>query len=94
MPSGELSGYTGTPLKEVDRNYNVFNIDLIYTWQFAPGSELSVTYKDVSENSENYYTKRYFSNLDKTLSSPQHNSISIKVLYYIDYLDIGRKKMK
>lgn len=92
MPTGTLSAYTGNPLSEVDRNYNVFNIDFIYTWQFAPGSELSVTYKDVSESSQNYYTKRYFSNLDRTLSGPQHNSISIKVLYYVDYLDLRRKK--
>ena len=92
MPDGALSAYTGSPLKDVDRNYNVFNIDLIYTWQSAPGSELSVTYKDVAESSQNYYTKRYFSNLDRTLSGPQNNSLSIKVLYFVDYLDLKRRK--
>ncbi|MDB5019955.1 MAG: hypothetical protein JWQ28_1082 [Pedobacter sp.] len=94
-PNGSLAAYKGPALTGTDRNYNVFNIDFIYTWQFAPGSELSVAYKDVSENSENAYTKRYFNNLNRTVSGPQNNSLSIKMLYYIDYLDLrGKRKHK
>lgn len=91
-PNGSLSSYSGPPLTNVDRNYNVFNIDLIYTWQFAPGSELSITYKDISETSADYYTKRYLNNLDHIVSGPQNNSLSIKMLYYIDYLDLRKKR--
>lgn len=90
--SGYLNPYTGPQLKNVDRNYNVFNIDLVYTWNFRPGSELSVTYKNAAETSERFFTKRYNRNLENVLSSPQNNSLSIKLLYYIDYLDLFKKK--
>ena len=90
--TGQLNPYTGPSLKNVDRNFNVFNIDLVYTWNFRPGSELSVTYKNASENSDRFYTKRYHRNLENILSSPQNNSLSIKLLYYIDYLDLKKKK--
>jgi hypothetical protein len=92
--SGTLSDYNGPALSAVDRNYNVFNIDFIYTWQFAPGSELSITYKDLAENNENFYTKKYKNNLENILSGPQNNSLSVKMLYYIDFLDLRKKKNK
>jgi hypothetical protein len=89
---GGLNAYTGPALQNVDRNYNVFNIDLAYVWQFKPGSELSITYKDAAETNDKFLTKRYNRNLDNVLSTPQNNSLSIKLLYYIDYLDLLKKK--
>ncbi|PWS27961.1 hypothetical protein DHW03_10375 [Pedobacter yonginense] len=91
-PDGNLTNYQGTPLTGTDRNYNVFNIDLIYTWQFAPGSTLSVSYKDAAETYHTYYTKGYNRNLDGILSAPQNNSLSVKILYFVDYLDFKKKK--
>ena len=88
---GGLSPYTGAALSGLDRNYNVFNVDLIYTWQFAPGSELSVSYKDAAETNVNAIRKRYTDNFQGILSAPQNNSVSVKVLYYIDYLNLRRK---
>ncbi|MGM9476438.1 DUF5916 domain-containing protein [Pedobacter sp. GSP4] len=93
-PDGNLTDYTGTPLNGLDRNYNVFNIDLIYTWQFAPGSTLSVSYKDAAETYDTYYTQRYNKNLNGILNAPQNNSLSVKVLYYVDYLDLKKKRKK
>lgn len=90
--SGHLDPYTGPALEKTDRNYNVFNIDLVYMWQFAPGSELSITYKDAAETSEQFYTKRYGRNFENVLSGPQNNSLSIKVLYFVDYLNLKKKK--
>jgi hypothetical protein len=90
--AGGLSGYTGAALKGTDRNYNVFNVDLIYTWQFAPGSELSVTYKNVAERNDSFYTRRYSRNLDDIITGPQNNSLSVKMLYYVDYLDLRKKR--
>lgn len=93
-PDGNLTDYTGAPLNGLDRNYNVFNIDLIYTWQFAPGSTLSVSYKDAAETNDTYYTQRYNKNLSGILNAPQNNSLSVKVLYYVDYLDFKKKRKK
>ena len=90
--NGTLRDYDGEALTGLDRNYNVFNIDLIYTWQFAPGSELTLSYKDAAETNNTYYTRKYNRNLDDILSAPQNNSLSVKVLYYIDYLNLRKKK--
>ena len=89
---GLLSPYAAVAPKDTDRDYNVFNAELIYLWQFAPGSELSIAYKNAAELSENSYRKKYARNFDYILSGPQNNSLSIKVLYYIDYLDLKKKK--
>ena len=67
---------------------------LSYIWTFAPGSELSVNYKDVSERNEDFYTKKYTNNLGNVLSGPQNNSLSVKVLYYVDYLDLKKKRKR
>ncbi|RZM24541.1 MAG: hypothetical protein EOO88_22480 [Pedobacter sp.] len=91
---GTLANYSGAALTGTDRNYNVFNIDLSYIWTFAPGSELSVNYKDVSERNEDFYTKKYSNNLGNVISGPQNNSLSVKVLYYVDYLDLKKKKKR
>ncbi len=90
--SGRLDPYNGPALQNVDRNYNVFNIDLIYIWQFSPGSELSITYKNAAETNDRFYTERYGRNFDRVLSGPQNNSLSIKMLYFIDYLNLVKKK--
>lgn len=76
-------------------NYNAFNIDFIYSWQFSPGSNLSIAYKNAIEADEPGILKRptYQKNLSEVLSDPQTNSISIKVLYYLDYLWI-RKNLR
>jgi hypothetical protein len=90
--AGGLNAYTGRALQNTDRNYNVFNIDLVYSWVFAPGSELSITYKDASETNERFLTKGYGRNFDNVISSPQNNSLSIKILYFVDYLNLIKKK--
>jgi hypothetical protein len=76
----------------INQNFNAFNIDAVYTLQFAPGSFINVVWKNsiYTSNSEIDYT--YFRNVDKTLSSPQNNSISFKILYYLDYLDVRKKR--
>ncbi len=73
-----------------DFNTNFFNVDMSYSWQFSPGSSLIVTYKNqilrdpypVSPAELAYDYKR---NLDLVLNNPQTNSLSLKVLYYLDY---------
>jgi len=42
-PDGELT--LTNNYKEDDVNKNFFNIDMAYTWRFAPGSELSLVWK-------------------------------------------------
>ncbi len=71
-------------------NFNAFNIDVVFFWQFAPGSELNIVYKNAVLKSESSINYDYYYNFRGSLNSPQNNSVSIKVLYYIDYLDIKK----
>ncbi|WP_162428753.1 DUF5916 domain-containing protein [Pontibacter pudoricolor] len=67
-------------------NYNAFNIDVMYTWRFAPGSELMVVWKNAIQDQRKEIEKKYIENLNKTLQAPQNNNFSVKLLYYIDYI--------
>ncbi|MGD9929953.1 MAG: DUF5916 domain-containing protein [Mangrovibacterium sp.] len=76
----------------IDQNYNAFNIDLVFRWIFAPGSELSIAWKNAIYHEEETWKNDYWQNLRNTWNSPQTNSLSLKVLYYIDYNNLVRKK--
>ncbi|MDR3652743.1 MAG: DUF5916 domain-containing protein [Paludibacter sp.] len=77
--------------QNIDQNYNAFTVDMIFTWNFAPGSELVCAWKDSAITDQNYVINNYWNNLQNTLLN-QLNSLSIKVLYYIDYNRFKRKK--
>ena len=67
-------------------NFNAFSVDLQYTWYFAPGSEMSVVWKNQITSQGTELQGNYLTDLGNTLASPQSNSFSIKVLYYLDYM--------
>lgn len=71
-----------------DINYNAFNIDLAYTWQFAPGSEMSLVWKNQILSQSDHIVNSFTDNIDQTFSDPGKNSISVRVLYYLDYMQL------
>ncbi|MFH1197864.1 MAG: DUF5916 domain-containing protein, partial [bacterium] len=71
-----------------DINYNAFNIDMTFKWNFAPGSELLLVWKNAIYNQNDDVNINYWNNLEDTWSAPQINSLSLKILYYIDYLSL------
>ena len=75
-----------------DYNYNAFNIDMKYTWRFAPGSELSVVWKNsiYTGSDEIYYD--FKDNLNSMFGSDKTNSLSLKILYYLDYQSLRKRK--
>jgi hypothetical protein len=78
--------------ENVDRNVNFFNVDMVYTWQFGPGSFLNVVWKDAGFTYNEFVEKNYFKNFGNTIESDQNNNISLKVIYFLDYLDIKKWK--
>jgi hypothetical protein len=68
-----------------DFNYYAFNIDTYFTWLFAPGSELTLAWKNAIYINNSLATGTYFSELANTLEAPASNLISLKILYYLDY---------
>jgi hypothetical protein len=77
-----------------DRNFNSFTIDLISRWIFAPGSELSIVWKNaiVDFHQGDAIAPRLTEDIDYTFSLPQTNSVSVKVLYFLDYRQIMKKR--
>ena len=77
-----------------DINYNLFNTDLTYVWNFAPGSQLSLVWKNAINTFTNTIDGEYVSNFQHTLDSPSSNSISLKLLYYLDAQYLRKKSKK
>lgn len=71
-------------------NYNAFNIDLLLYWEFAPGSSLNITYKNTILEEGTLITPSYFKNFADIFAEKQLNSLSVKVLYYLDYQQVTR----
>jgi hypothetical protein len=89
MENGRLSplSYSGNP----DRNYNAFNIDMVYTWRFAPGSEMTLVWKNAIYSSDSLISYDYLVNLRNMFESPVLNSLSLKILYYLDYQSLKKR---
>ncbi|MCC7303156.1 MAG: carbohydrate binding family 9 domain-containing protein [Bacteroidia bacterium] len=78
-----------------DYSFTAFNIDATFYWQFAPGSMLTVSYKNsiYSDELAASLLPTYFDYLERTFESPQTNTLSVKVSYYLDYNHILRKRI-
>jgi hypothetical protein len=79
---------------DANQNANYFNIDMVYTWEFAPGSFLNIVWKDAAQDYTTRVEKQYFKNLSNTIGQNSNNNLSIKVIYFFDYLrlkNISRK---
>jgi hypothetical protein len=78
--------------KNENQNVNFFNIDMIYTWQFAPGSFINIVWKNAANTYENNIEERYLKNFKNTMEADQNNNFSFKVIYFLDYLNLKKKK--
>ena len=74
-----------------DFNFNAFNIDMVFQWQFAPGSSLNLVWKNSISDDKQMVVTNYGKNLGNTFDAKQLNTISLKVLYYFDYLYLRKK---
>jgi len=81
---GQLVTSTGFT-ENYDLNYNAFNIDMNYSWNFAPGSELLVNWKYSTNSSEEGILGDYWNNLRSIADYYNTNSFSLKFLYYLDF---------
>jgi hypothetical protein len=78
-----------------NRNFNVFNIDMFYTWDFKWGSRLTFSWKNAlgSNVSLNPYSNyNYSKNFVAVFNNPHSNEFSVKIVYYLDYLNLKRKE--
>ncbi len=73
-----------------DYNFNAWNIDLNFTWWFLPGSEINIVWKNSIIGLDDQATLSYIKNLGHTFDFPRNNNFSIRIKYYLDYLDVKR----
>lgn len=74
-----------------DANFNAFNVDMIFRWRFAPGSDLFVVWKNSILHSDALAGETYFSNWGNLFEAPQNNSLSVKLIYFLDYQSLVRR---
>ncbi len=75
------NSYTGNN----DINYNIWNLDLSYAWEFAPGSQLVAFYRNNIFNADDQSDLDFGENLDNLFEQPKQHVFSLKLIYFIDY---------
>jgi hypothetical protein len=88
------SGYlipNSTYAQNKDRNFNSWNFDLSYSWWFAPGSEISILYRNYGLERASIVEKDLSKNLKSIFNSDLTNVLSISIRYFIDYNAVKNK---
>ena len=68
-----------------DVNFNSWNLDLNYFWQFAPGSQLIVFYRNSIFDANNNSGLDFYKNLENLFDQPNQHTFSVRFVYFIDY---------
>ncbi|CAH0999146.1 hypothetical protein LEM8419_00443 [Neolewinella maritima] len=76
-----------------DQDFDAFNVDLIYRWRFAPGSDMFVVYKGNISDLDDRKAEAYFDSLSELWGRdvPRSGSLSVKVVYWLDYASLFPK---
>ncbi len=81
------SDYVG----EHNVNYTTWTSDIAFNWWFAPGSQMSLVWKNAIDNQDNILINHWVDNIQESFNLAQQNSLSLKVIYYLDYLYFRKK---
>jgi hypothetical protein len=87
---GHLTPITTYSLNK-NRNFNSWNFDLSYSWWFAPGSELSVLYRNYALERTNSVEKNIKTNFKNVFDANLTNIFSVSLRYFIDYNSLKSK---
>ena len=75
-----------------DLNFNAWSIDMVYRWNFAPGSELNIVWKNqlfqetrLGDVEQFALPETYADNFNQMIESGFFNSLSIRMISFIDY---------
>ena len=75
-----------------DLNFNAWSIDMVYRWNFAPGSELNIVWKNqlfqetrLGDVDQFALPETYAENFNQMIESGFFNSLSIRLISFIDY---------
>ena len=75
-------------------NLNLWNLDLSYSWWFAPGSQLSVLYRNNAALFSQEFSRQFEHNFKEAIDNQNLSHIlSISVRYFIDYNSVNNGKL-
>jgi len=69
-------------------NFNTWNLDFRYSWQFAPGSQLTALYRNSLFNFNSDSVDTYFDSLSSLFDQPIEHTFSLRLVYYIDFNNV------
>ncbi len=72
-------------LASSDVNFSTWNLDLSYSWQFAPGSFLTALYRNQLFNSDEFADLGFSDSLDNLFKQDMQHILSVRLQYFIDY---------
>nr|WP_294908596.1 DUF5916 domain-containing protein [uncultured Lacibacter sp.] len=78
-----------------DQNFNVWNMDVFYTWDFNYGSRFIVGWKNWLANDfpiDGDRHKNYWSNASRVFYTPQGNEFTARMIFFIDSQKLKRKR--
>ncbi len=73
--------YTGNK----NSNFSSWNLDLSYSWWFAPGSQMSILYRNNAATFDRTINKNFNSNFSNLFNDNLSHVLSFSVRYFIDY---------
>lgn len=71
-------------------NFNALNIDLVFSWQVAPGSFLTIVYKNALINDQNILVSNYLENIERVLDENALHTLTMKFIYFFDWASMKR----
>ena len=77
-----------------DRNFNVFNMDMFYTWDFRLGSRIIFAWKNAlapDVSIDGALQRNYSNNAKQLLTVPHSNEVSVKFVYFLDYNELRKQ---
>lgn len=66
-------------------NFSTWNLDLSYSWWFAPGSQVSVLYRNNASTFDRTINKDFSNNFSNLIGDNLNHVLSLSIRYYIDY---------
>lgn len=97
LDASDYTGMNNLGQSRHDVSLNVFNIDCIFNWQFAPGSFFTAVWKNSIFRRIDNTEERFIENIGNTFDADQNNNFNIKALFFVDYLQLkslgGKKKV-
>jgi hypothetical protein len=89
--NGRLADYKAYNTNK-NSSFNSWNADLSYSWWFAPGSEISILYRNNAANFQREINKDFGEKVTSLLTNDQLQHVfSMSIRYFIDYNSVKNK---